>query len=68
MFSLGFLTAAYVLVAVFALMMTYDEQQKTNKSSLVFKSLGFLACLFWPLTFLTVAVAARYRQDHVRMN
>ncbi len=59
MFILGFLSAAYFLIASFALMMTYSEQQQTGDRSVMFKTLGFLACLFWPLTFVTVAVAAR---------
>lgn len=59
MFILGFFTAAYFLVVLFALVMTYDEQQQTGDRGVMLKSLGFLACLFWPLTFVTVAVAAR---------
>lgn len=59
MFILGFLTAAYVLVALFALGMTYDEQQQTGSRSLVLKSLGFLACLFWPIAFVTAILTSR---------
>jgi transketolase N-terminal domain/subunit len=60
MFLLGFLTAAYLLVAVFALMMTYDEQQQqTENRGVVLKSLGFLACLFWPLAFVTAVLTSR---------
>ncbi|MGJ5619623.1 hypothetical protein [Sulfitobacter sp. MF3-043] len=59
MFILGFLTAAYLLIALFALLMTYDEQQQTGKRGIMLTTLSVLACLFWPLTFLTVAVAAQ---------
>lgn len=59
MFILGFFTAAYFLIALFALVMTYDEQKQTGDRGLMLKALSFLACLMWPLTFATVAVAAR---------
>lgn len=59
MFILGFLTAAYFLIALFALMMTYDEQQLTGNRSMVLKSIGFLACLLWPLAFVTAMVTSR---------
>ena len=59
MFIFGFLTAAYFLVALFAMMMTYDEQQQTGQRGLMLKALGFLACLFWPITFMTVLLTTR---------
>lgn len=59
MFLLGFFTAAYILVALFALGMTYDEQQQSGNRSLMLKSLSFLACLFWPVAFVTAIVTSR---------
>lgn len=59
MFVIGFLTASYLVVALLAAVMTYVEQQQTGDRSLLMKTLGFLACAFWPVTFLTVAVAAQ---------
>lgn len=59
MFLFGFLTAAYFLVALFALGMTYDEQQQTGDRGLMLKSLGFLACLFWPVAFVTAILTSR---------
>lgn len=59
MFVIGFLTASYLVVALLAAVMTYVEQQQTEQRSLLMKSLGFLACAIWPVTFLTVAVAAQ---------
>lgn len=59
MFVIGFLTASYLVVALLAAVMTYVEQQQTGDRSLLMKSLGFVACAFWPITFLTVAFAAQ---------
>lgn len=47
----------YALIAAFALQMTYCEQCETNNNSAICKVLSFLACVFWPVTVLTVAVA-----------
>lgn len=58
-FIIGFLTASYLLVAVIAATMTYYEQRENGSNSVLFRTLGFLACAVWPLTFLTVAVAAQ---------
>lgn len=51
--------ALYLLVATFALSMTYYEQVNTENSSPVFNALGFLACVFWPVTLLTVVFVAQ---------
>ena len=59
MFAIGFLTASYLVVALLAAVMTYVEQQQTGERSVLLKSLGFLACAFWPITFLTVILAAQ---------
>ena len=59
MVFVSLLTFAYLLVAAFALAMTYNEQLQTGNRSLALRTLGYAACLFWPVTFVTVAVAAR---------
>jgi hypothetical protein len=59
MFFLSLFTIAYLMIAAFSLVMTYDEQQQTGERGLGMRTLGFLACLFWPVTFVTVALAAR---------
>lgn len=60
MFIFGFFSAIYLAIAVFALVMTYDEQQKVKMNGTILKALSFLACLFWPVTFLAVLVFARH--------
>jgi uncharacterized protein involved in cysteine biosynthesis len=47
----------YTLIASFALQMTYSEQCATNNTSTICNVLSVIACVFWPLTMLTVAVA-----------
>lgn len=59
MFAIGSLTVIYVLIAAFAALMTYLEQQDRCVQSPLCKTLGFVACVFWPLTVLTVAVAVQ---------
>ena len=59
MFVMGFLTASYLVIALMAAMMTYIEQQQTGQRSLMMKTMGYLACALWPITFVTVAVAAQ---------
>lgn len=59
MFVMGFLTASYLVIALMAATMTYVEQQQTGKRSLMMKTMGYLACALWPITFVTVAVAAQ---------
>lgn len=49
----------YTLIAAFALQMTYYEQCKTNNQSIFYCVLSFIACVLWPITLLTVAVAVR---------
>lgn len=63
MFLTWILIAIYVLIAAFSALMTYDEHRQTAGQtagrSPFYAALGFLACAFWPITFLVVAVAAR---------
>lgn len=48
----------YMLIAGFALLMTYDERCKTDNQNPVFKALSVVACVLWPLTVVTVATVA----------
>jgi heme/copper-type cytochrome/quinol oxidase subunit 2 len=52
MFILNTLAVIYSIIALFALLMTYDEQQKINMKGAVIKTLSFIACLFWPVIVL----------------
>jgi len=46
----------YALIAVFALFMTHQEQRQTQNTSLFWGSLSVLACLFWPVVVMAVAI------------
>ncbi len=59
MFISGMMIGIYMVIAALAAMMTYFEQQDSKDRSVVFSLLGFAACLVWPLTLMTVLVAAR---------
>ncbi len=59
MFVTSLFIAPYLIIALFAIFMTFAEQKQTGNRSLLLKSLGFLACVLWPITFLVVAVAAQ---------
>ena len=48
----------YLAVAVFGAFMTYVEHRDTADSHIGGAVLGLVACALWPLTVLTVAVAA----------
>jgi len=58
---IGSLLTLYLLVAGFALFMTYDEQRKTKNDNPLFIAASFLACLFWPVTVLSVVIAIQWR-------
>lgn len=59
MFITGFMIGIYTLIAALAAVLTYYEQRDREDPSVLYSALGFLACLFWPLTLMTVLVAAR---------
>lgn len=52
------LVALYTLIAGFALFMTYDERRKTDTKSPLWTALSVVACVFWPVTVVAVAVVA----------
>ena len=59
MFVTSLIVASYLIVLLFTLFMTLDEQSRTGSRTILFKTLSFLACVFWPVTFVTAAVAAQ---------
>ncbi len=59
MFISGMMIGIYMVIAALAALMTYFEQMDGEDRSVVFSLLGFAACLVWPLTLMTVLVAAR---------
>ncbi len=67
MLIFGFVTIAYLLIALFAASMTYDEQQKSSKHGIMLGTVGYLACLLWPLTIIIVAVLVHFSTStHVK--
>lgn len=59
MLSLEVFVVLYLIVAGFAVLMTYLEQVRTRNRDVLFNMLGFLACLLWPLTLVAVTIAAQ---------
>ena len=53
--------ALYILVTVFALIMTRREQLQTGQTSLVFNSIGFAVCTVWPVAMAALIVARGLR-------
>lgn len=49
----------YTAIALFAAVMTYDEQCQKSEQNVLCKGLGFLACAVWPVTVLAVVIAAK---------
>ena len=47
MLMLQVFIALYMMIAIFAVMMTYHEQVRTQDRDLSFNTLGFIACLLW---------------------
>lgn len=57
MFFSGFFTAIYLFIALCTLLMTYDEYLRNKKKpDILIAALSFVACLFWPITLLLVAM------------
>jgi hypothetical protein len=58
MFILGLFSAIYFIIAVLSICITYSERCYFEKGNPITATLGFLACVLWPVTFPVVAVAA----------
>ncbi|MEB8389451.1 hypothetical protein OO012_19755 [Rhodobacteraceae bacterium KMM 6894] len=56
MFTFGFFTAVYLLITLFALLISFDEQLKNGHVSVLTSGMSFIACLFWPITLISVAM------------
>lgn len=61
MFISGVMIGIYMMIAALAALMTYYERLDREDSNLLYSVLGFAACMLWPLTLMTVLVAARVR-------
>lgn len=59
MLVINSLAVIYSIIALTALLLTYDEQQKKHIKGKVIRTLSFMACLFWPVTLLTVLFVAQ---------
>ena len=59
---LDFLKVIYLIVAIFAMIMTWREQRQKGQTSLAANLSGFAACLSWPVVFPLVFLLAQRRQ------
>lgn len=51
----------YALVTLFAIYMTYQEQKRQARPSLMFNMIGYLACTIWPVVGAAAFIVARRR-------
>lgn len=63
MLVINSLAVIYSIIALTALLLTYDEQQKKHIKGKVIRTLSFMACLFWPVTLLTVLFVAQQGKE-----
>lgn len=63
MLVINSLAVIYSIIALTALLLTYDEQQKKHIKGKVIRTLSFMACLFWPVTLLTVLFVAQQDKE-----
>lgn len=63
MLVINSLAVIYSIIALTALLLTYDEQQKKHIKGKVIRTLSFMACLFWPVTLLTVLFFAQQGKE-----
>lgn len=52
------LSVLYMLIAGFALFMTYSERSRAGSVSAFYTVLSVIACLVWPVTVVVVALVA----------
>ena len=48
----------YALVTLFAVYMTYQEQKRQARPSVIFNVIGYLACTIWPIVGAAAFIAA----------
>lgn len=48
--------AFYVVIALFSLYMTYQERRWNQQVDPVYGSLGYVLCVFWPVTVVLFAL------------
>ncbi|MAM25660.1 MAG: hypothetical protein CML55_09840 [Rhodobacteraceae bacterium] len=63
MLAINSLAIIYCMIALSALLLTYGEQQKKHITGLLVRTLGFAACLLWPVTLLTVLLTTQQIED-----
>lgn len=63
MSMLGAFAALYVTVTLFAIVMTFREQNKTCDERVFMNILGYAACLVWPVVLIALIVSSR-RKDY----
>lgn len=63
MLVINSLAVIYSIIALTALLLTYDEQQKKHIKGKVIRTLSFMACLFWPVTLLTALFVAQQGKE-----
>lgn len=51
--------ALYVVITIFAIVMSYNEQRRTGNKSFLFNALSFVACVIWPATIAIIFIAAQ---------
>lgn len=51
----------YMMIAIFAVIMTHSEQKHVGNRNLLLKALSFIACAVWPATMAAILVSMRFR-------
>jgi lipopolysaccharide export LptBFGC system permease protein LptF len=47
----------YAVIAICAAVLTFGEQQQIGQMSLSKRTIGFVACLVWPVLFVVIGFA-----------
>jgi hypothetical protein len=53
------LLAAYLLVASWAMLMTWGEQRAKGQTDVLYNAAGLMACTLWPLVLLAAVLTPR---------
>lgn len=57
------LFAVYSATTIFAIYMTYKEQQRQERPSFLFNLIGYLCCAIWPLVAAVFVVLTCRRME-----